>query len=127
MVLKIEDLDGKYRVTTISDYNGPVPMKSDGITEVVNGQTHRSDANGVQWTTQFTVISDNEVRLTSTADPKNAKENFLLTKENGELTGDPIVYTAVLKVARKGADIRLSGAIQYGKTSTVINMAKIIV
>ena len=125
MSLTLEDLDGKYRVTTISDYNGPVPLKSDGITEVRNGQTHRTDSNNVQWTTQLTILSDQEVKLTSTADPKDAKKNFLLTRENGDLTNDPVVYTAILKVARKGADIRLSGTITHGKTSTVITMTKI--
>ena len=126
MTLTIEDLDGKYRVTTVSDYSGPAPMKSDGFTEVSNGQTRRTDANSVQWTTQLTVISDHEVKLTSTADPKDAKKHFLLTGENGQLTNDPVVYTALLKVARKGDDLRLSGTIQHGKTSTVITMTKIL-
>jgi hypothetical protein len=125
MTLKLEDLDGKYRVTTVSDYQGPVPMKSDGMTEIKNGQTHRVDAAGVKWTTQFTVLSDIEVKLTSTADPRGAKEDFLLTKESGALTQEPVVYTAVLKVSRKDNAIRMSGTIHHGKISTVITMAKI--
>ncbi len=124
MTLKLEDLNGKYRVTTISDYQGPVPMKSDGITEIKNGQTQRTDAAGVKWTTQLAVMSDGEVKLTSTADPGGASKDFLLTSETGELTHDPVVYTAVLKVSRKDNAIRLSGTIQHGKISTVITMAK---
>jgi hypothetical protein len=126
MPLTIEDLNGKYRVTTVSDYNGPVPMKSDGITEIKDGRTHRTDANGVEWTTQFTVASDTEVTMTSTADPKGARAEFLLTKENGELTNDPVTYTTALKVSRKGDEIRLSGTIQHGKVSTILNMMKIV-
>src|SRR3954470_4326793 len=102
MPLTTADLEGKYRVTTVSDYNGPVPMKSDGITEIKNGRTDRIDANGVKWTTEFSVINEHEVKLTSTADPKNAKAEFLLTDERGQLTNDPVVYTSILKAARKG-------------------------
>ena len=124
MTLTLEDLNGKYRVTTISDYDGPVPMKSDGITEIKNGRTQRTDAAGVKWTTQLDVLNDGEVKLTSTADPSGAKEDFLLTSETGELTHKPVVYTAVLKVSRKDSAIRLSGTIEHGKISTVITMAK---
>ncbi len=125
MALTLEDLDGQYRVTTISDYHGPVPMKSDGITEIRGGKTHRRDEAGVEWTTQLSVLNDQEVQLTSTADPRGARQDFLLTKENGELTNNPVTYTAVLKVARKDNKIRLSGAITHGNISTVITMAKI--
>jgi hypothetical protein len=126
MTLKLEDLEGKYHVTTISDYQGVVPMKSDGVTEIKNGRTHRTDAAGVQWTTEFAILSDTEVKLTSTADPRAANKDFLLTDEKGNLTNDPVVYTAVLKVARRGKDIRLSGNIQHGKIMTVLTMAKIV-
>lgn len=125
MVLTLEDLNGKYRVTTLSDYQGPVPMKSDGTTEVVNGRTHRTDAAGVQWTTEFAVLSDTEVRLTSTADPVKANQDFLLTNEKGDLTQEAVVYTAVLKAMRKNDKVCLSGNIQHGKISTLITMIKI--
>lgn len=125
MTLTLEDLNGKYRVTTISDYQGPVPMKSDGITEIRDGKTHRRDAAGVEWTTQLSILGDDEVQLTSVADPKGASEDFLLTKENGTLTNDPVTYTTILKVSRKDNKIRLSGNIMHGKISTVITMAKI--
>ena len=125
MTLKLEDLDGKYRVTTISDYQGPVPMQSDGITEIRNGRTNRTDAAGVQWTTEIAVLSDNEVLLTSTADPAKARQDFLLTSETGRLTTEPVTYKTTLKVARRGSDIRLSGNITHGTVSTVITMTKI--
>ena len=125
MALELKDLDGKYQVTTISDYHGPVPMKSDGVTEIKGGQTHRIDAAGCKWTTKLTILSENEVKFESTADPKDAAKDFLLTKENGELTHDPVTYTSVLKVARKDSKIRLSGNIHHGKILTVITMTKI--
>jgi hypothetical protein len=125
MTLTLKDLDGKYRVTTVSDYQGPVPMKSDGVTEVKNGKTERKDAAGVRWSTSFEVLSDSEVKLTSTADPSNAKEDFLLTKESGELTHEEVTYATILKASRKGDEIRLSGTIKHGDVSTIITMTKI--
>lgn len=125
MTLNLKDLDGKYRVTTISDYKGPVPMKGDGITEIKDGQTERIDAAGCKWSTRLTVLNDDEVRFESTADPKDAAADFLLTTESGVLTNDPVTYTTTLKVARKDNKIRLSGNIQHGKILTVITLAKI--
>lgn len=127
MTLTLEDLNGKYRVTSISDYQGPVPMKSDGITEIKDGRTSRTDAAGVHWTTEFTILSDSEVKLTSTADPRAASHDFLLTNLKGDLTNDPVTYTATLKVARRNNnEIRMSGNIQHGKILTAITMAKIV-
>jgi hypothetical protein len=125
MTLTIDELNGKYRVTTVTDYQGPVPMKSDGVTEIKNGQTHRTDAAGVQWSTQFTVVNDEEVKMVATADPSGAAKDFLLTKEDGTLTHDPVVYTTPLKVMRKGGKICLSGNIIHGKISTLLTMMKI--
>lgn len=125
MTLTLEDLNGKYRVTTISDYQGPVPMKSDGVTEIRNGRTHRVDAAGVEWSTQIEILNEGEVKFVSTADPRGAKKDFLLTKESGELTQEPVVYSTILKVARKNNKISLSGNIAHGKIMTVITMIKI--
>ena len=124
MTLSLKDLDGKYRVTTVSDYSGPVPMKSDGMTEVKGGKTSRTDAAGCRWTTTFTVLSDAEVKFESVADPVEAAPDFLLTDEKGNLTHSPVTYATVLKVSRQGSKIRLSGTIQHGKISTVITMTK---
>lgn len=123
--LTIKDIDGQYRVSTVSDYTGPVPMQSDGVTEIKDGKTHRVDAAGCVWRTEITVLSDSEVEFKSTADPSNAKPDFCLTRENGELTRDPVTYTTIMKVARKEDKIRLSGQIQHGKIITVITMTKV--
>jgi hypothetical protein len=125
MTLELKDLDGTYRVTTISDYSGPVPMKSDGVTEIKNGRTSRVDAAGCKWSTELAILNDQEVKFVSTADPGEASADFLLTRENGELTHEPVTYTTVLKVARKENKIRLSGDIRHGNVLTVITMTKI--
>lgn len=124
MTLTLKDLDGQYRVTTISDYHGPVPMQSDGITAIKDGETNRVDKAGCKWNTKITVLSDDEVKFESTADPSEAAPDFCLTRENGELTRDPVTYTTIMKVARKGDKIRLSGQIQHGSVTTVITMMK---
>ena len=123
--MDIKELDGKYRVTTVSDYNGPVPMKSDGETELVNGMTNRVDKAGVKWTTKITPLSATEVLFESTADPEDAAADFCLTKPNGELTRDPVTYTTKLAIARKDGKIRLSGQIENGKVKTIITMTKV--
>ena len=122
--MDIKDMDGKYSVTTVSDYQGPVPMRSDGMTEILDGKTSRTDSAGVKWTTCLTPVSDDEVLFESVADPSDAADDFCLTKANGELTRDPVTYTARLKVARKGDKIRLSGQITHGTTVTVITMTR---
>lgn len=124
MTLTLKDLDGQYRVTTVSDYNGPVPMQSDGVTEIKNGETDRVDKAGCKWHTKLTVLNDDEVQFESIADPSEASADFCLTKPNGELTRDPVTYTTVMKVARKGDKIRLSGQIENGRVTTVITMMK---
>jgi hypothetical protein len=122
--LTLKDLDGEYRVTTVSDYNGPVPMQSDGVTVIQNGETNRVDKAGCRWNTQISILSDEEVKFESTADPTEAAPDFCLTRENGEPTRDPVTYTTIMKVARKGDKIRLSGQIQHGHVTTVITMLK---
>ena len=125
MALTIDDLNGKYRVTTLSDYKGAVPMRSDGLTEVKDGKTFRTDAAGCKWTTVLTVLNDGEVKFESTADPSDCATDFLLTDIRGNLTHDPVTYTTILKVSRKGDKIRLSGNIEHGKISTVITMTMV--
>lgn len=124
MALTLKDLDGKYRVSSTSDYRGPVPLKSDGITEIKDGRTSRVDAAGCRWNTVLTLLSDDEVKLESTADPRDADVDFMLTDEGGRLTQDPITYTTTLKISRKGDKIRLSGNIEHGGTHTMLTLTK---
>lgn len=106
MTLTLADLDGEYRVSTVSDYSGPVPLKSDGQTVVKDGKTSRTDTAGCLWQTELRIVSDSEVEFISVADPFDARPDFCLTNAKGDL-------------------IRLSGQIQNGKLATVITMTKI--
>ncbi len=119
------DLDGTYRVTTVSNYDGPIEKKSDGTTEIKDGRTHRIDDAGCVWTSQLVPLNDHEVEFISTADPTNANPDFCLTTANGQLTRDPVTYKTVLKMDRKGDKIRLSGQIEHGATTIIITMMKI--
>ena len=70
-------LDGKYRITTTNSYQNAIEKRSDGETEIRNGQTSRLDDANCKWTSTFEIINDNEVKMTSVADPTNAKIDFL--------------------------------------------------
>ncbi len=118
-------LDGKYRVTTTSSYQGPIEKKSDGETEIINGQTQRFDDANCKWTSRFDIVSDNEVRMTSTADPSDADVDFLLTNLRGEPTRDPVTYETMLKFAQKGDKIQMSGQIEYGHEVVFLTMRKV--
>lgn len=125
MALTLKDLDGQYRVTTVSDYTGPVPMQSDGLTEILNGETNRVDKVGCKWNTKLVILSEDEVEFISTVDPTDAADDFCLTTPTGELTRDIVTYRAVMKVARKDDKIRISGQIDDGRVKTVITMMKV--
>ena len=119
-------LDGKYRITTTTSYQGPLEKRSDGETEIRNGQTSRMDNANCKWTSSFEIISDTEVKMTSVADPSNADIDFLLTAPNGSPTREITTYEAILKLSRKGDDkIQMSGQIHYGSEVIFITMRKI--
>lgn len=118
-------LDGKYQVTSTTDYNGPLEKKSDGETEIRDGQTRRHDRANCLWTSTFNIISETEVEMVSVADPTDADEDFMLTAPNGAPTRDPVTYKSMLKLARKDDRIQLSGQINYGGTITYLTMRKI--
>jgi hypothetical protein len=119
------ELDGKYRISTTTSYQGPLEKRSDGETEIVNGQTERLDDANCKWTSIFEVVSDNEVKMTSVADPTNADVDFLLTAPDGRPTREAITYETVLKLSRKGDKIQISGQIEYGSDVVFITMRKV--
>lgn len=120
------ELDGKYRVSTVSNYQGPVERRSDGETEIVGGKTERVDDNKVLWTSTFEVVSETEVKMTSVADPSNAVSDFGLTTPQGNLTRRPQTYVSTLRMARKGNDIRMSGQIEVGDEIIFLTMRSIV-
>lgn len=119
-------LDGKYLVTTTTSYKGPLEKRSDGETEIVNGQTERRDDANCKWTSTFEIISDNEVKMTSLADPSEADIDFSLTAPDGTPTRDPVTYESTLKFAQKGDRIQISGQIEYGSEVVFLTMRKIV-
>lgn len=119
------ELDGTYQVSSTTSYQGPLEKKSDGTTEIKNGQTERRDDANCLWTSSFTVISENEVEMISVADPTEANGDFSLTKPDGSPTREPVTYKATLKLARKGDKIQMSGEIDYDNDITLLTMRKI--
>ena len=118
------ELDGKYQVSSTTSYQGPLEKKSDGITEIKNGQTSRRDKANCLWTSTFHIISDNEVEMISVADPSEADSDFSLTKPDGSPTREPVTYKAILKLSRKGDKIQMSGQIEYDNEITLLTMRK---
>ncbi len=120
------ELDGKYQVTSTTSYQGPLEKKSDGMTEIKDGQTERRDNANCLWISTFTILNENEVEMVSIADPSEADEHFSLTSPNGSPTRKPVTYRAVLKLSRKGERIQMSGQIEYDDNVTLLTMRKII-
>lgn len=123
--MSAHDLDGLYQVSSTTNYDGPLEKKSDGRTEIRDGKTDRTDANGVVWTSRFTIINDSEVEMVSVADPANAVAGFALRRPDGSPTLEAVTYRTVLKLARKGDKIQMSGQIHYGDEVVFLTMRKI--
>lgn len=120
------ELDGTYQVTSTTSYQGPLEKKSDGTTEIKNGQTMRRDNVNCLWTSTFTIINENEVEMVSVADPSEADSDFSLTAPDGTPTRAPVTYKAILKLQRKGDRIQMSGQIDYDDNVTLLTMRKIV-
>lgn len=119
-----DDLDGQYQITSTSSYQGPLEMRSDGVTEIKNGMTSRRDQANCLWTSTFRVISETEVEMVSVADPTDADADFSLLRPDGSPSRQPVTYTTILKLMRKGDRVQLSGQIEYGGNVTFITMRR---
>jgi hypothetical protein len=118
------ELDGQYRITSTTNYQGPLEKKSDGVTDIRGGKTERFDDYNCKWTSTFNVLSENEVEMVSVADPADAHIDFLLTRPNGNPTREPVTYRSVLKLARKDDKIQMSGQISYGDEIVFLTLRK---
>lgn len=118
-------LDGIYQVSSASNYDGPLIKRSDGPTEIRNGQTSRYDGNNVLWTSTFTMLSDTEVQMVSVADPAKARVDFLLNAHDGSPTREPVTYRSILRLARMGEKLQMSGQIEYGNEIIILTMRKV--
>jgi len=119
------ELDGLYQVSSTSSYQGPLEMKSDGTTTITDSQTHRRDKANCLWTSTFSILNENEVEMISVADPTDAAPDFSLLRPDGSPSRQPVTYKTVLKLARKGDKIQMSGQIEYGGNVTFITMRRI--
>ncbi len=121
-------LDGKYRITSTSTGRSDIEKRSDGETEIRQSQTERHDDANCKWTSTFTIVNENEVKMASVADPADAAVDFLLTAPDGTPTRDPVTYETTLKLARKkdtgGDKIQMSGQITYGNDTIFLTMRK---
>ena len=117
-------LDGQYRITSTSSHKGDIEKRSDGETVIRNSQTERLDDANCKWTSTFTVLSDTEVKFVSVADASKAAVDFLLTAPDGSPTRGPVTYESVLKLARKGDKIQMSGQIHYGNDVVFLTLRK---
>lgn len=118
-------LDGTYRVSSTTSYKGPLEKKSDGETVIKDGKTARRDAANCLWTSSFTILNDKEVEMVSIADPSEADSDFSLTKPDGSPTRQPVTYRAILKLARQGERIQMSGQVEYDNDITLLTMRKV--
>jgi|GEM_PF-547183 len=123
------DLDGTYAVTSITSYEGPLQKQSDGITVIEDGRTNRIDEANCEWRSSFVWVDDTHVRMTSIADPTNAKADFMLTDLAGRPTAEPQIYESILTVKRKtGTDgveqLQMTGTIDYGHETIFLTMRK---
>jgi hypothetical protein len=119
------ELDGLYQISTVSNYDGPLERKSDGTTVIENGKTERIDDNKVKWTSEFKIINSSQIKMTSVADPTDANTDFALNRPDGTPTREPVTYESLMKYARKGDKIQMSGQIQYGDEIIFITMRRI--
>lgn len=119
------ELDGVYRITSTTNYNGPLEKRSDGETIIKGGKTERIDDAGCKWTSSFNVIDENTVEMTSVADPENAHIDFLLRRPDGSPTREAVTYKSRLKLARKDDKIQMSGQIEYGDEIVLLTLRKI--
>jgi len=120
------ELDGKYLVTSTTSYQGPLEKKSDGETQIINGQTERRDKANCLWTSRFTILNDTEVEMVSVADPSDADQDFSLMRPDGTPTREAVEYKTILRLQRKEDRIQMSGQIEYGGEVTLLTMRKIV-
>jgi hypothetical protein len=62
--------------------------------------------------------------MISVADPTDADIDFLLNAPDGTPTREITTYETILKYARKGDKIQLSGQIEYGHDVVFLTMRK---
>ncbi|WP_435641154.1 hypothetical protein [Micavibrio aeruginosavorus] len=119
------ELDGQYLITTTSSYQGPLEIDADGVTEIRDGKTERRDAANCLWSSTFTLLNENEVEMVTIADPTDANADFSLMNPDGTPSLQPVTYRAILKLARKGDKIQMTGKVEDGDNVIFITLRRI--
>jgi len=123
--MSIKNLDGKYKVKTETNFISAFPADGDGVTEIKNGLTYRTDENGCTWESSFSILDDNKVLLESTVDPSNAPANIFIEDMAGNPTREIVVYKTTLDLTTVDGEITLSGTINHGSKTTKLTMSQI--
>ena len=124
MPLTMDELDGRYEITTKTSESGPHVLDGDGVTEVKNGLTWRKDKNGFIWESSFSIMEE-AVLMQSTLDPSHAPGGKFITDEKGNPTKSIMTYKTVMTVSRDGGRLTLSGDIRHGTTVTRVTMTRL--
>ena len=121
----MEDLDGRYEVSSETSDGGPYILNGDGTTEVKNGLTYRKDKNGFIWESSFSIVGPGKVQMESTIDPSHAQGNDKFIKdEKGNPTKSMMTYRSVLEASRENGKLVLRGEIKHGGITTRLTMTK---
>jgi hypothetical protein len=125
MPITLEELDGKYQVTSRKVGNSDNVPDGDGMTEVKDGLTYRKDKNGFIWESSFTIAGPDKVQMESTIDPSHAGGDKFIKDEKGNPTKAMLTYRAMLNATRENGKLILSGEIKHGGEVTQLTMIKI--
>ncbi len=125
MDISVLDIDGFYKVESVTDGETAFSPKGDGVTEIKNGLTFRKDQNGCIWESLFTVAGDDAVQLETTVDPSHTPPGYYISDENGNPTKSIVVYKSMLDLAEQDGRIVMSGTIKHGKITTKLTFTRL--
>lgn len=125
MAISVLDIDGFYKVESVTDKETGFTPKGDGVTEIKNGLTFRKDENGCIWESLFTVAGDDLVQLETTVDPSHTQPGYYISDENGEPTKGIVIYKSMLDLAEKDGRVIMSGEVNHGKVKTQLTFTRL--
>lgn len=119
------NLDGKYRLNHLTSRPHSEDQRGMDVIQIENGQSHFEDIYGCVWDTLFEVIDDEHIRMSAYVDQSKADMDHVLSSDSGRASGENLKYESLLKLARKGDDMHLSGQINIGDDIVIISLHKI--
>lgn len=125
MAITLKDIDGKYVITSETSDGGPYKINGDGMTEIRQGRTSRTDANGFVWESVFSVAGKDKILLSSTLDPGKSNEDAYIKDNKNNLTREKVTYSGELAVSEAGGKLVLKGEIRAGIVTTRLTMTRI--